>query len=111
MLSVTTGDMLQRPAAYKQLWSVLMSGPGYGDRCVKSVQEQKRVIDMCFVALGNETPGPGPAGIMTNIQWVNAETNQGSSLHTMTDDIMPARPAISAIHTVPLVFFTPIAPK
>ena len=41
-----------------------MSDLGYGDRCVKSVQEWKRAIRMCFVALGNEKPEPGPAEIM-----------------------------------------------
>ena len=56
--------MLQRSAAYKQLWSGIMSGPGYGDLCVKTVQERKRAVRMCFVAQGNETPEPGPAGIM-----------------------------------------------
>ena len=37
VLSVTMGDKLQRPAAYKQLWSVIMSDPEYGDLCVKTV--------------------------------------------------------------------------
>jgi len=64
VLSVTPGGMLQSPAAYKQRWSGIMSDPGYGDRCVKTVQEQKRAISMCFAAQGNETPGPGPAEIM-----------------------------------------------
>jgi len=41
-----------------------MSGPGYGDRCVKTVPERKRAFGMCFVARGNETPEPGPAEIM-----------------------------------------------
>jgi len=41
-----------------------MSGPGYGDHCVKTVQERERAVDMCFVARGNETSKPGPAGIM-----------------------------------------------
>ena len=63
VLSVTTGDMLQSPAAYKYLWSGIMSGPGYGDRCAKTVQKRKRAIGICFVAQGNETPEPGPAGI------------------------------------------------
>jgi len=34
VLSVTTGDMLQRLTAFRQLWNVLMSDPGYGDLCV-----------------------------------------------------------------------------
>jgi len=63
LLSVTTGGMLRSPAAYKQLWSVYMSDPGYGDRCVKTVPERKRAISMYFAAQGNETPEPGPAEI------------------------------------------------
>ena len=35
VFSVTTGDMLQRTAAYRQLGSGFMSGPGYGDLCAK----------------------------------------------------------------------------
>jgi len=35
VFSVTPGDMLQRPAAYRQMRSGLMSDPGYGDHCVK----------------------------------------------------------------------------
>jgi len=31
VFSVTTGDMLQRPTAYRQMWGGLMSGPEYGD--------------------------------------------------------------------------------
>ena len=67
MISVTTGDTLQRPAAYRQLWSGLLSDPVYGDLCVKSVQERKRVGGMCFVAQGNETPESGPVEIMLYI--------------------------------------------
>jgi len=43
VFSVTTGDMLQSPAANQQLWSGLMSDPGYGDLCVINVQVLKRV--------------------------------------------------------------------
>jgi len=67
VLSVTTGDTLQRPAAYRQMWSGLMSNPGYGDLYVKIKQDLERVAGMCFVDLGNETPEPGPAGIIPNI--------------------------------------------
>jgi len=35
VLSVTPGDMLQRPAADRLLKSGLMSDPGYGDLCTK----------------------------------------------------------------------------
>jgi len=33
-----------------------MSDPGYGDLCVKNIQDPERVIVMCFVTQGNETP-------------------------------------------------------
>jgi len=52
MLSVTTGDMLQHPAAYRQLWSGLMSDPGYGDLFLKNEQDLERVVGTCFVAPG-----------------------------------------------------------
>jgi hypothetical protein len=41
-----------------------MSDPEYGDLYAKNEQDLKRVVGMCFVAQGNETPEPGPAGIM-----------------------------------------------
>jgi len=43
VLSVTTGNMLQRPAAYKLLWSGLMSDPGYGDLSVNANHDLKGV--------------------------------------------------------------------
>ncbi|HEY8499337.1 MAG TPA: hypothetical protein VIL89_01845 [Clostridia bacterium] len=64
MFSVTPGDMLQRPAAYRWLWSGLMSGSGYGDLYAKNNTDLLRVIGTCFVAQGNETPEAGPAGIV-----------------------------------------------
>ncbi|NLM28083.1 MAG: hypothetical protein GX211_07895 [Clostridiaceae bacterium] len=63
VLSVTTGDMLRSPATYRKMRSGLMSDPGYGDLYVKIKQDLERVAGMCFVDLGNETPGPGPAEI------------------------------------------------
>jgi len=38
VFSVTQGDMLQRPAANRQLGGGLMSGPGYGDLCLKNLR-------------------------------------------------------------------------
>jgi len=64
VLSVTPGDTLQRHAAHRQLWSGLMSGPGYGDLCAKNAQDLERLIVLCFVAQGNETPEAGPAEIL-----------------------------------------------
>ena len=66
MLSVTPGDMLQRPAANRLLRSGLMSDPVYGDLCVINVQDLKRVIGMCIVDQVNETPEAGPAEILQN---------------------------------------------
>jgi hypothetical protein len=43
VFSVTTGDMLQRNAAYMQLWSELTSDPGYGDLCAKDEHDPMRV--------------------------------------------------------------------
>jgi len=39
-----------------------MSDPGYGDLSVEIKKDLKRVISMCFVAQGSETPEAGPAG-------------------------------------------------
>ena len=38
-----------------------MSGPGYGDPSAEIKKDPKRVISMCFVGLGNETPEAEPA--------------------------------------------------
>jgi hypothetical protein len=38
-----------------------MSDPEYGDHYLKNEQDLKRVVSMCFVAQGNETPEAGPA--------------------------------------------------
>ena len=64
MFSVTQGDMLQRPATIRQIWSGLMSDPEYGDLYAKIYTNPKRAVVMCFVAQGNETPEAGPAGIV-----------------------------------------------
>ena len=64
VFSVTQGDMLQRPATIRQIWSGLMSDPEYGDLCAKIYTNPKRVVVMCFVDQGNETPEAGPAEIM-----------------------------------------------
>ena len=69
VFSVTTGDMLQRPAAYGQVWGGLMSDPGYGDLSAEIKKDLKRAIGMCFVAQGNETPEAGPAGIMFGLYY------------------------------------------
>jgi len=61
VFSVTKGDMLQRPAAYRQMWSGLMSDPGYGDLSANVNHDLKRVVGKCFVVQGNETPEAGPA--------------------------------------------------
>ena len=50
VFSVTPGDMLQRPAAYRQMWSGLMSDPGYGDLYVKINHDLKRVVGRCETA-------------------------------------------------------------
>ena len=63
VLSVTMGDMLQQPAANRQMWNGLIIGPRYGDLSVKIKKDPKRVDSMCFAAQGNETPEAGPAGI------------------------------------------------
>jgi len=49
VFSVTTGDMLQRPAAYRQLWGGLMSGLGYGDLCAKLYISQS-VLLLCALS-------------------------------------------------------------
>jgi hypothetical protein len=41
-----------------------MSDPEYGDLCAKIYTNPKRVVVMCFVDQGNETPEAGPVGIM-----------------------------------------------
>jgi hypothetical protein len=41
-----------------------MSDPEYGDLCAKIYTNPKRVVVMCFVDQGNETPEAGPAGIV-----------------------------------------------
>jgi hypothetical protein len=41
-----------------------MNDPGYGDLCAKNIEDRERVIVMCFVAKGNESPEAGPAGIV-----------------------------------------------
>jgi hypothetical protein len=64
VFSVTPGDMLQRPATIRQIWSGLMSDPEYGDLYAKIYTNPKRAVVMCFVAQGNETPEAGPAGIV-----------------------------------------------
>ena len=64
VISVMPGGMLQCPAAYRQMWSGLMSDPGYGDLCAKNAQDLERLIVLCFVAQGNETPEAGPAEIL-----------------------------------------------
>jgi len=51
MFSVTQGDMLQRPAAYRQLWSGLMSDPGYGDLSAE-IKRTQSVPSLC--ALSNK---------------------------------------------------------
>jgi hypothetical protein len=54
VLLVTTGGMLQRHAANRQIGSGLMSDPGYGDLNLKKEYDLKRVFGMCFVAPGND---------------------------------------------------------
>ncbi|HEY8499820.1 MAG TPA: hypothetical protein VIL89_04310 [Clostridia bacterium] len=49
MLSVTPGDMLQRPASYEQMWSGLMSGPGYGDLSAK-IKRIWSVLSVCALS-------------------------------------------------------------
>jgi len=41
VFSVTQGDMLQRPASYRQMWGGLMSDPGYGDLSAKIKKDLK----------------------------------------------------------------------
>ena len=41
-----------------------MSSPGYGDLSANVNHDLMRVVGMCFVDLGNETPETGPAGII-----------------------------------------------
>jgi len=49
MFSVTTGDTLQRPAAYRQLWSGLLSDPEYGDLRAK-IKNTRSVLSVCALS-------------------------------------------------------------
>jgi hypothetical protein len=61
-----------------------MSNPGYGDLYVKIKQDLERVAGMCFVDLGNETPEPGPAKIVSYRQLKKPSTSRGRDLKYRT---------------------------
>jgi len=41
--------MLQSPAAYRQMWSGLVSDPGYGDLCAKIIRKWS-VLSVCALS-------------------------------------------------------------